>query len=146
PRHPERPSLQGPRRALPLRRSRDDPRRGAVTWARHRVPTRDGFRAVTRRGVRRAPSHVVVPLPLLTQGGEARRVGFVVSKRIGNAVVRNRVTRRLREIIRPHLAALPPGTAVVLRALPGIDEQPFAALRGDVDSALATAQRKLSRS
>lgn len=116
-----------------------------MTWSRHRLHTGGEFRAVTRGGVRAARSHVVVHLTLLTQGDEAPRVGFVVSKRIGNAVVRNRVTRRLREIIRPHLAALPPGTAVVLRALPGIDQQPFAELRADVDSALAGAERKLDR-
>ncbi|ATG50569.1 ribonuclease P protein component [Brachybacterium vulturis] len=115
-----------------------------MTWSRHRLHTGDEFRAVIRGGGRSARSHVVVHLTLLTQGEEAPRVGFVVSKKIGNAVVRNRVTRRLREIVRPHLATLPPGSAVVLRALPGIDEQPFAALRTDVDSALATAERKLA--
>ena len=88
---------------------------------------------------------MVVHLTLLTQGEGAPRVGFVVSKKIGNAVVRNRVTRRLREIVRPHLETLPPGSAIVLRALPGIDEQPFAALREDVDSALGSASRKLER-
>ena len=114
-------------------------------WSSHRLRTGDEFRAVTRGGARSARSHVVVHLTLLTQGEEAPRVGFVVSKRIGNAVVRNRVTRRLREIVRPHLATLPPGSAIVLRALPGIDEQPFAALRADVDSALGSASRKLAR-
>lgn len=116
-----------------------------MRWARHRLHTGDEFRAVTRGGVRSARSHVVVHLSLLSQGGDAPRVGFVVSKKIGNAVVRNRVTRRLREIVRPHLGTLPPGSAIVLRALPGIDEQPFAALRADVDAALAAAERKLSR-
>ena len=114
-------------------------------WSSHRLRTGDEFRAVTRGGARSARSHVVVHLTLLTQGEEAPRVGFVVSKRIGNAVVRNRVTRRLREIVRPHLATLPPGSAIVLRALPGIDEQPFAELRADVDSALGSAPRKLAR-
>ncbi|HJC69549.1 MAG TPA: ribonuclease P protein component [Candidatus Brachybacterium intestinipullorum] len=114
-------------------------------WSSHRLRTGDEFRAVTRGGARSARSHVVVHLTLLTQGEEAPRVGFVVSKRIGNAVVRNRVTRRLREIVRPHLATLPPGSAIVLRALPGIDEQPFAELRADVDSALGSASRKLAR-
>lgn len=116
-----------------------------MTWSRHRLHTGDEFRAVTRGGVRSARSHVVVHLTLLTQGEDAPRVGFVVSKKIGNAVVRNRVTRRLREIVRPHLATLPPGSAVVLRALPGIDEQVFAELRDDVDSALRSAERKLAR-
>ena len=114
-------------------------------WSSHRLRTGDEFRAVTRGGARSARSHVVVHLTLLTQGEEAPRVGFVVSKRIGNAVVRNRVTRRLREIVRPHLATLPPGSAIVLRALPGIDEQPFAELRADVDSALGSASRTLAR-
>lgn len=116
-----------------------------MTWSRHRLRTSDEFRAVTRGGVRSARSHVVVHLTLLPQDEAAPRVGFVVSKRVGNAVVRNLVTRRLREIVRPHLAVLDPGTAIVLRAQPGIQDQPFAELRADVDAALASAGRKLAR-
>lgn len=116
-----------------------------MNWSSRRLHTGDEFRAVTRGGVRSARSHVVVHLSFLPEGGDAPRVGFVVSKKIGNAVVRNRVTRRLREIVRPRLAALPPGAAIVVRALPGIDDQPFSELEHDVDSALAAAQRKLAR-
>ncbi|WP_087486164.1 ribonuclease P protein component [Brachybacterium massiliense] len=116
-----------------------------MSWSKHRLSSADEFRAVTRGGARSARSHVVVHLSQLTQGEDAPRVGFVVSKRIGNAVVRNRVTRRLREIIRPHLATLPAGSAIVVRALPGIDEQPFSALKDDVDSALGSASGKLAR-
>ena len=107
-----------------------------MSWSKHRLSSADEFRAVTRGGARSARSHVVVHLSQLTQGEDAPRVGFVVSKRIGNAVVRNRVTRRLREIIRP---------AIVVRALPGIDAQPFSALKDDVDSALGSASGKLAR-
>ena len=114
-------------------------------WSSRRLHSGDEFRAVTRGGARSARSHVVVHLTLLTQGEEAPRVGFVVSKKIGNAVVRNRVTRRMREIIRPLLAQLPPSTAVVVRALPGIDTQPFEQLQGDLSSAMDSAERKLSR-
>lgn len=114
-------------------------------WSRHRLRTGDDFRAVTRRGVRSARSHVVVHLALLPEGPEAPRVGFVVSKKIGNAVVRNRVTRRMREIIRPQLAQLPPTAAVVVRALPGIDAQAFDQLEADLTGALDSATRKLSR-
>jgi ribonuclease P protein component len=116
-----------------------------VNWSSHRLHTGDEFRAVTRGGVRSARSHVVVHLTLLPQEGDAPRVGFVVSKRIGNAVVRNRVTRRLREIVRPRFAGMAPGTAIVMRALPGIDEQPFAELEADVVAALGSASRKLER-
>ncbi|MGO2718975.1 MAG: ribonuclease P protein component [Brachybacterium tyrofermentans] len=116
-----------------------------MNWSSHRLHTGEQFRAITRGGARSARSHVVVHLSLLPQDGDAPRVGFVVSKRIGNAVVRNRVTRRLREIVRPQFEGLPAGSAIVLRALPGIDEQPFDELEAELASALGSAVRKLER-
>ena len=55
------------------------------------------------------------------------QVGFVVSKSVGNAVVRNRVKRRFRHLVAAALTAgpdLPPGTAIVIRALPGAVTRP----------------------
>ena len=49
---------------------------------------------------------------------QVTRVGFTCSKKIGNAVVRNRVKRRLRAQVAPLLATVPPGTDLVLRANP----------------------------
>lgn len=70
-------------------------------------------------------------------------MGFVVSKQVGNSVVRHRVTRRLREIIRPRLSVLPSGSTCVLRARPGIQDVPFAQLAEQIDSALRVAATKL---
>ena len=43
---------------------------------------------------------------MLNRGdGEAPRVGYTVTKKVGNAVVRNRVRRRLREAVRTYAAA-----------------------------------------
>jgi ribonuclease P protein component len=50
--------------------------------------------------------------------GPGPRVGLVVSKAVGNAVVRNRVKRRLRHIVRDHLTELPDSSELVVRALP----------------------------
>ncbi|WP_010533186.1 ribonuclease P protein component [Brachybacterium squillarum] len=116
-----------------------------TSWSRHRLRSGDDFRAVTRRGVRSARSHVVVHLALLPQAPEAPRVGFVVSKKVGNSVVRHRITRRLRELVRAHLDAFPAGSTAVIRALPGAEQLPFADLEDEVTGALGSAVRKLER-
>jgi ribonuclease P protein component len=72
---------------------------------------------------------------------ETTRVGFVVPKSVGSAVVRNLVTRRLRHLVRPRLADLPPGTWVVVRALPSASEMSFDRLGADLDDALERAIR-----
>ncbi len=64
------------------------------------------------------------------------RAGFVVPRSVGGAVVRNRVKRRLRELVRARTAMLA-GRDVVVRALPASAAADFAALGRDLDSALS---------
>jgi len=65
------------------------------------------------------------------------RVGFTVSKKVGNAVERNRVRRRLREIVRLSDAArLRPGNDYVLIGRRPALDQPFARLIEDFCRAL----------
>jgi ribonuclease P protein component len=68
------------------------------------------------------------------------RAGFVVSKAVGNAVVRNRVRRRLRHLVRDRLASLPPGAMLVVRALPAAATASATVLAADLDAALAAAR------
>jgi ribonuclease P protein component len=56
------------------------------------------------------------------------RVGFVTSRRIGGAVVRNRVRRRLREIVRRDQHSLPDGVWIVVIARPAAAKANYAAL------------------
>jgi len=76
----------------------------------------------------------------------ATKVGFVVSRAVGGAVIRNRVKRRLRALARPLVS----GEAqqcyhVVVRALPGSVAQPGRLAEDLVDAwALATAKAGLS--
>ncbi|WCC79979.1 ribonuclease P protein component [Cutibacterium equinum] len=72
----------------------------------------------------------------------APRVGFVVSKAVGNAVTRNRVKRRLRHLCRPLVDELDDGTVVVVRALPPAATQPDRVAK-DLDGAWHQALRKL---
>lgn len=75
----------------------------------------------------------------------ATRVGFIVSKAVGNAVVRNRTKRRLREIMRVRLDELSAGELFVLRALPQAAEADFSALESEVDELIVKARKKLDR-
>lgn len=69
------------------------------------------------------------------------RAGFVVSKAVGNAVVRNKVRRRLRHLVRPLLGDLPDGSLLVVRALPASASASYAELGADLEAALAAARR-----
>jgi ribonuclease P protein component len=73
------------------------------------------------------------------------RAGFVVSKAVGGAVVRNRVRRRLRHLVRDRLDALPAGSTLVVRALPAAAERSYEQLGADLDAAIASAVRHRGR-
>jgi ribonuclease P protein component len=73
--------------------------------------------------------------------GHDPRAGFVVSKAVGNSVVRHAVVRRLRHLVGPRLAALPPGSRLVVRALPASARATSGELAADLDAALERAVR-----
>jgi len=88
-----------------------------VVPATQRLTDPEAFRQAGRQG-RRTSSRTVVVHLWTPDGDESPRVGFVVSKAVGNAVVRNRVKRRLRHLVREHLSSLPGSAVLVVRALP----------------------------
>ncbi len=67
------------------------------------------------------------------------KVGFVVGKQVGGAVVRNRTKRRLRALVRPLVPRLLPGTHVVVRANPAAAAAGTPAMAQDLLSALKRA-------
>lgn len=70
------------------------------------------------------------------------RAGFIVSKAVGIAVVRNRVKRRLRHLIAQRIPQWSNDLDVVVRALPDAATASRQQLADDFDAALAAAHRK----
>ena len=94
---------------------------------RYRLQKNRAFQYVYRKGHSAACRDLV----MLLAPGRQLKVGFSVSKKVGKAVVRNRVKRRLRECFRPHLGDVKPGLYVIV-ARPSAAKATFADLQKDV--------------
>ena len=110
---------------------------------------REEFTLAVRRGRRAGRPTVVVHL--LRRDDDPRMaaapplVGFIVARTVGNAVVRNRVRRRLRHLVRPHLHRLPRGSLLVVRANPASGAARNDELAADLESALDRLLRPTSK-
>ncbi|GHA16731.1 ribonuclease P protein component [Streptomyces echinoruber] len=109
----------------------------------NRLRRREDFATAVRRGRRAGRPLLVVHLHsgatdphVPRESAPPSRAGFVVSKAVGGAVVRNTVKRRLRHLMRDRLDRVPPGSLVVVRALPGAGDADHAQLARDLDAAL----------
>lgn len=81
------------------------------------------FRYVYRRG-KSVPSRMLVMIYNKSKTGMVK-VGFSVSKKIGNSVTRNRVKRRLREAFRPLIPEIMPGYDIIFIARDAVVEAEF---------------------
>lgn len=116
-----------------------------VRGRRGRISRSRDFDAVYRRGRSAAGRHLVVyAFPREDVGGtNSARLGLSVSRKVGDAVTRNRVKRVLREEFARVAAAVPAELDVVVIARPGcaeyLDEQGSAALGARLGELLARA-------
>ena len=89
---------------------------------------------------RKAAVHGLVLQALPQTDPGVARIGFTVTKKIGNAVVRNRTRRRLKEAARLEFAGAPAmGVDLVLIGREATRARPFADLRDDLRRALRKA-------
>ena len=101
-----------------------------------RMTSRPQFLAAAK-GVSEARGAVVVQRLDRRDGVDTVRLGFTATRKVGNAVIRNRAKRRLREAARaaaPLLAV--PGSDYVFIARMGTADRPWDRLLDDVKSAL----------
>lgn len=109
--------------------------RGARSVIVERLKRRSDFRAAASGMRASGRAFVVQARPRGDQG--AVRVGFTVSRQVGTAVERNRVRRRLREMVRRSVAAgLQPGLDYVLIGRRAALAVPFDELMRELDAAL----------
>ena len=104
----------------------------------NRVVLPADFRAAVRRGRRTATASAVYHR-LATDPAAPARFGVVVSKAVGNAVVRNRVRRRLKALSRERVDAGHTGEDVVIRVLPGTASASWDSLSADMHAVLPTS-------
>ena len=98
------------------------------------------YKAVVRRGRRCAAVNTVVYV-LPSSSGDVTRFGFIVSKQVGSAVVRNTIRRRLKDLCARELPSVPAGADVVIRALPAAASASFTQLHAEVSRCL---QRRIA--
>ena len=94
---------------------------------RFRLQKNKAFQYVYHRG----KSVACRDLVMLIAKGKGMKVGFSVSKKVGNAVTRNKVKRRLRECFRPYLGDVKNGLYVIV-ARPSAATATFQSLQRDV--------------
>jgi len=95
-----------------------------------RLVRRGEFDAVYRAGKRRSSSHFTV----FFRANELpqSRFGFSIKKALGGAVVRNRIRRRLRELVRCHRLEIPAGWDIVIHPKSSVARAEFLALTADL--------------
>jgi ribonuclease P protein component len=114
---------------------RPDP--GLCLAAPERLTRRAEFQRAAAQG-RKAPMPGLVLQALPRDDDAPARLGFTVTKKIGNAVIRNRTRRRLKEAARLVLTERPvAGVDLVLIGRAGTADRNFSALQNDVRRALA---------
>jgi ribonuclease P protein component len=105
-----------------------------------RLKRRTDFRAVAQAGARAPAQRFVLQALRRDDAGDElapSRIGFTVSKQVGNAVERNRVRRRLREMVRGKPAtAFAAGHDYVLIGRRSALSFPFGELARELDGAL----------
>ena len=92
----------------------------------HSMKENSLFRRLYARGKSAANSYLVIYCR--KNGSTENRIGYTVSKKLGHAIVRNRVRRRLREIYRLHESEFLPGRDIVVVARSRTVGAPYAKL------------------
>ncbi|MBF6568453.1 MAG: ribonuclease P protein component [Candidatus Binataceae bacterium] len=100
-----------------------------------RIRRRAEFLRLQRYGIRVQSDHFVL-YAIRFAAGEPSRLGITVSRQVGQAVVRNRIKRRVRECFRRSIrSTIPAGIGMVVIARRGAGTLDFATIRSELGTA-----------
>jgi ribonuclease P protein component len=89
-----------------------------VLPSHHRLRKSEDFRAIRRTGKKYVYPGFIIHISQGFFGDQSTKIGITAGKDCGNSVARHRMSRRIRGAIAPLVHQLPPGSGVVIRALP----------------------------
>jgi ribonuclease P protein component len=113
-----------------------------VLPAAARMRRREDFSAAVRGGSRAGRPLLTAHLLVRPGSQDPARAGFVVSRAVGGAVVRNKVRRRLRALMCGHMESLPQGSLLVVRANPRAATARQSELAAELDLVINTLLRR----
>ena len=94
------------------------------------IKKRSEFVRVSRNGTR-AKTPTIVVICLRDESRSDFKVGYTASKKVGNAVVRNKAKRRLRSLVAISIPEFPPGHSFVFIATANTATSDFLTLQSD---------------
>ncbi len=101
-----------------------------------RLKKRAAFAYVYRKGEKASARDLLL---LSAKSKEGLKIGLSVSKKVGNAVTRNRVKRLIREALKPLTDRIDDGFMSVIVAYPSIAEKDFFSVSKSVEQAFSRA-------
>ena len=132
-----RPSKTGPEEPRGTAPHEPGMLRSGRTSGAGKLACKADFETVYRNGKRRSSSYFTVFLK--ANGLPQSRFGFSIKRTLGGAVVRNRMRRRMREIVRQHREEIGAGWDLVIHPKANVATAEFAALRADLLKLLKSA-------
>lgn len=109
----------------------------------HRITRGEDYRRIVRSG-RRVGGALCIAHAVFRSQDTPARFGFIVSKAVGNAVVRNLVRRRMKSIAEHQIQAGVVGVDVVFRMMPPSASASFAELEAETARAMRRVQKEVA--
>ena len=111
--------------------------------AEHKVKRRRDFLQISKLGrLSRSPHFLVFAFE---QTGGSTRLGVTVTRKIGGAVVRNRIKRCLREFFRLEYKSLPISTDISIIARQGAEKLSFHDIQRELKALFISPRRPVGR-